>query len=248
MTEELEKVLEELRNLTNRFKILGDGVAGSLTEGYTVRSELGRGGPAGGETGGTGACCIEGVCFISTSEDCTAAGGMYQGNDTTCTPDPCFSGCPNDFTNIAVTISGVFSCGCLVREIPPDPPATSFIDTPTAIDGTYVLTPDGGISGLWTFEDPSLVVATSTGWDNPSCFGDPFGDPVDQHGIRLQFTCFDGVWQLFAQYLAPIYSKQAFHAAGVGISNGITVGSDNGCVVGTAVIIPMHSGTAQISW
>ena len=38
----------------------------------------------------TGACClISGSCQILTSTQCAAAGGTYQGNGTTCSPNPC---------------------------------------------------------------------------------------------------------------------------------------------------------------
>lgn len=40
-----------------------------------------------------GACCIEGVCSIATKTDCLSSGGVYQGNGTTCTPDPCAMPC-----------------------------------------------------------------------------------------------------------------------------------------------------------
>ncbi len=36
-----------------------------------------------------GACCIEGVCSITSSQDCTESGGFWQGADTVCDPDPC---------------------------------------------------------------------------------------------------------------------------------------------------------------
>ena len=37
----------------------------------------------------TGACCIGGECSIETEADCISAGGTYQGDDTTCDPNPC---------------------------------------------------------------------------------------------------------------------------------------------------------------
>jgi hypothetical protein len=41
----------------------------------------------------TGACCNDddGSCTITTEADCT---GTYQGDDTTCTPNPCCPDCP----------------------------------------------------------------------------------------------------------------------------------------------------------
>jgi hypothetical protein len=40
----------------------------------------------------TGACCIAGVCSVLSEADCIAAGGTYQGDGTTCDPDPCGGG------------------------------------------------------------------------------------------------------------------------------------------------------------
>jgi spore coat protein A, manganese oxidase len=38
----------------------------------------------------TGACCFaNGTCQVLTQSNCTAQGGMYQGNGTSCTPNPC---------------------------------------------------------------------------------------------------------------------------------------------------------------
>lgn len=37
----------------------------------------------------TGACCLSGVCEILTDDACAAQGGEYQGDDTTCEPNPC---------------------------------------------------------------------------------------------------------------------------------------------------------------
>jgi len=36
-----------------------------------------------------GACCIGEDCVILTEADCGLAGGLYQGDDTVCDPNPC---------------------------------------------------------------------------------------------------------------------------------------------------------------
>ncbi|HEY3175854.1 MAG TPA: multicopper oxidase domain-containing protein [Candidatus Polarisedimenticolia bacterium] len=36
-----------------------------------------------------GGCCQGGVCSVRTSADCAAVGGVYQGNGTSCSPNPC---------------------------------------------------------------------------------------------------------------------------------------------------------------
>jgi hypothetical protein len=37
----------------------------------------------------TGACCHGAVCTIETAASCTGSGGTYQGDGTTCSPNPC---------------------------------------------------------------------------------------------------------------------------------------------------------------
>ncbi len=36
-----------------------------------------------------GACCLLGICSIQTAADCFNLFGFYQGDNTTCDPDPC---------------------------------------------------------------------------------------------------------------------------------------------------------------
>lgn len=57
---------------------------------------------------GTGACCLAGgTCSVLTAANCQAQGGTYQGNGTTCTPNPCagITGacCLNNGTCVEVT-------------------------------------------------------------------------------------------------------------------------------------------------
>lgn len=37
----------------------------------------------------TGACCLDGNCTIRSSLSCAVIGGIYQGDDTICDPNPC---------------------------------------------------------------------------------------------------------------------------------------------------------------
>ncbi len=37
----------------------------------------------------SGACCVAGNCSVRTQTECTSQGGTFQGNGTTCTPNPC---------------------------------------------------------------------------------------------------------------------------------------------------------------
>jgi len=40
----------------------------------------------------TGACCVDGDCFVYTAAECAAASGSYGGDGTTCDPNPCGTG------------------------------------------------------------------------------------------------------------------------------------------------------------
>ena len=40
-----------------------------------------------------GACCVIGQCEVLTREECAEAGGTYQGDETTCDPNPCEAVC-----------------------------------------------------------------------------------------------------------------------------------------------------------
>ncbi len=39
-----------------------------------------------------GACCITSICAVLPQSTCEAAGGSYQGDGTSCDPDPCSGG------------------------------------------------------------------------------------------------------------------------------------------------------------
>ena len=57
----------------------GDGTAGGMSGTITVL-------PA-----GVGACCVGTDCFQLTNADCIAAGGLFQGAGTLCSPNPCLT-------------------------------------------------------------------------------------------------------------------------------------------------------------
>lgn len=93
--------LTHLEKLHENFRIVGGNnvtVEGSMATGYAICATCpdtggGTGGISGGGGGGppqpTGACCINGTCSITTEEACNNAGGDYQGDNTTCDPNPC---------------------------------------------------------------------------------------------------------------------------------------------------------------
>ncbi|MBI4717262.1 MAG: thrombospondin type 3 repeat-containing protein [Planctomycetes bacterium] len=53
----------------------------------------------------SGACCVAGACSEVTAGACAGMGGTYQGNFTTCTPNPCPQPPPNDNCTAAEPIS-----------------------------------------------------------------------------------------------------------------------------------------------
>jgi len=63
----------------------------------------------------TGPCCKPAGCFIMTSAECSSEGGLYQGDDLNCTPNPCTCGYyvtdtieggpPVYYPNAAITIA-----------------------------------------------------------------------------------------------------------------------------------------------
>jgi V8-like Glu-specific endopeptidase len=90
---------------------VGDGYC---DDGAYIPADYGYGGPAGVaiwlncaefdcdggdctcDGGGTGACCISSQCQEMSSDQCSAMGGSYQGDGSSCASDPCGGGggCP----------------------------------------------------------------------------------------------------------------------------------------------------------
>jgi len=71
---------------------------------------------------GTGACCFgDGSCSILSSSDCSLAGGSYEGDGTSCTPNPCpqptgavcfaDGSCTDDLTQAEADLLGGFYQG-----------------------------------------------------------------------------------------------------------------------------------------
>lgn len=91
MTE--EELIERTRTIIQKWdniRIVGQGWAGDTRRGFQfnpIRTSTGTGITP---VTPSGACCPEeGDCFITTQSICEAGGGTYQGDDTTCDPDPC---------------------------------------------------------------------------------------------------------------------------------------------------------------
>lgn len=99
LTERITKIEQGLKT----FRMIGSGgakVEGSFGSGYCVTCpELTGAGEEGGGGGvtpppitNTGACCIGTDCTITTETNCIDEGGIYQGNNTICSPNPCSTG------------------------------------------------------------------------------------------------------------------------------------------------------------
>jgi hypothetical protein len=91
----VQSQLKLVQTLQDNFRIRGQGVSGNLQNGYCVRCPPCEEAAAPEGSGGiptptpTGACCRDGVCTVETQTSCESDGGIYQGNDSTCEPNPC---------------------------------------------------------------------------------------------------------------------------------------------------------------
>lgn len=133
-----------------------------------VSSSRGRGpGPG----GATGACCADdGSCRITTEADCTGAGGTYQGDNTTCDPNPCVltgACCYSDGTCAVVSESDCTGAGGNYR-------------------GDSTVCEEGGcgaccLPGDSTFGNPDCQLTTSTtcfnSWGAGIWWGTDYGCP-----------------------------------------------------------------------
>ncbi|MCH7719605.1 MAG: hypothetical protein IH988_01260 [Planctomycetes bacterium] len=80
----------------------GDGEVNPLDSGFVLARFGACNGPP---PPPIGACCIEGTCSETTEGTCVEGGGAYEGDGTTCDPDPCGDQkCP--FPDIRTTIDG----------------------------------------------------------------------------------------------------------------------------------------------
>ncbi|HEY3244526.1 MAG TPA: lamin tail domain-containing protein, partial [Phycisphaerae bacterium] len=142
--------------------------------------------PSGGQTcpQPTGACCITGMaCQMLTQAACQIQGGVYNGDGSSCSPDPCVSGAcclpqggcqdgvpPTVCTNtLGGTYQGDFSMCATVN--PPCPPSGSCC----AADGSCSITTQANCSApgqVWTLGgacSPSPCVTGACCFPNGSC-------------------------------------------------------------------------------
>lgn len=89
---EIIRKAQELIQRWDNLRIVGSRGewSGNARQRFMFNPQRGGGSAGGGTTPTvTGACCIDGDCSITTEVLCVAAGGTYQGDDTTCDPNPC---------------------------------------------------------------------------------------------------------------------------------------------------------------
>ena len=92
--------IAQIQMAHEKFAIVGDGTnatcAGNLKTGCAINFKCPQ--QAAAETGGiintpppaTGACCFsDGSCEAESAGDCASDGGSYQGDGTSCDPNPC---------------------------------------------------------------------------------------------------------------------------------------------------------------
>lgn len=122
--ERTQKLLERLDAL----QVTGPGWSGSARRGFQFNPPLVEEVAGGGVSGGgppppeepTGACCVGVTCSIRTAADCAAHSGVYKGDGTDCTPNPCCSGFEPFFNSLdglcysRITVPGCESCGGIV--------------------------------------------------------------------------------------------------------------------------------------
>lgn len=157
----------------------------------------------------TGACCIGESCVITTEEDCTNAGGTYQGDNVSCDPDPCAAGT----CNISVTASGTMTIDGTC-----DSGISFTTDTPASLTGSpFLIQSQGLCGGEWcatlvgfNFSGGSLTEACGATTQELSIGADCSLGLVQDPGVTCDMTFYPtGTWLLST----PGYS---FSGAGLG--------------------------------
>lgn len=205
----------------------------------------------------TGACCVDEFCSITTEAHCAELEGVYQGDGTSCSPDPCACVCPSDFANVNVEFSGIVGCGC--TDLGEEESDGSFLSS-ISVDGFYSCVPDGVISGVWRYIFPNpTVIGSYTSYDKTGCLcNDPPPDPPDcptvtnVYGIDIVVECNDGIWTIFINASfdpdAPAGFLSCFGATDVCLVNHSEVANQQDCGPYVGGTIIAHGGTATITF
>lgn len=155
-----QELKEEAQKLIRRFdnmRIVGSRGewSGNARQGFMFNPQQGGGSAGGGGvTPATGACCFpDGTCSVETLGQCLLDGGIYQGDGTTCTPNPCSSCCACPVTFEVDTIEfGSYGLDCGFP---------GCINTP---DGTLSCSPSGcSVSGCSNTFDINLCCGGISG-------------------------------------------------------------------------------------
>ncbi len=161
----------------------------------------------------TGACCSDGVCEVMLPASCTMIGGVYQGDDTVCDPNPCpvpVTGACCFFTNGCLEVTESFCLGnggtykgddsmCFPSPCSDDPPpGTNWEeDFDTYADGTLLYNV-GGWSG-WDDNPANAATVTAARYRS-----EPNSVEVSQVDAVHPFTGIDGgQWTLTAWQYIP---------------------------------------------
>ena len=142
--------------------------------------------------GVTGACCAaDGSCSVQTSANCSAAGGVYYGGGTSCSPNPC----PQLGTCCALggTCTFVLQANCAGAwtsggACNPNP-CTQPVGSCCAVDGTCALTTQANCTATWT--EAGACVPNVCAQPNGSCCY-----PDGTCAVTLLAGC-TGTWTMF---------------------------------------------------
>ena len=106
----------------------------------------------------TGACCTDGQCTINTEEDCE---GIYLGDDTSCTGDPCDGNEDGPFLGMFYVLVG--------ENLVDDPDPTWTVDVYVEVEAGARLDAVAG-----DINNPKMVSTTGSFYQNP------YGGPTSQ--------------------------------------------------------------------
>ena len=139
----------------------------------------------------TGACCDAlGGCVVRTSAECATAGGAYQGDGTTCSPNPCpqlGTCCIGGVCTFVLqaNCTGVWTLGGACSPNPCTQPTGSCC----ALDGTCTLTTQANCTGTWTLN--GVCVPNTCVQPTGSCCY-----PDGTCAVTLSADC-TGTWTVF---------------------------------------------------
>lgn len=168
-------------------KLAGKNVSVDEFDGYgsiiSVNPQRGGSGVA------IGACCREDVCTIETQASCESDGGVYQGDNTDCDPNPCVGVCPCQPTHVSLAWTASNPA-----EPEFDVSYTAEVDIPTITDP----------SCIWLHTETRTVTAPCPGGDDVSA------DLLLE--ISLEYNFETDEWEI---YIDEFITMNAFFCEGV---------------------------------